>query len=115
MHPAWGSLSDDEQHACVQDYLINHSSQHVLQARSVNGINLQWIRIPFIKDGIYDNMRKRVPQDTIEHIYSQVGVGILFVVTTTCYSILKPLLLNTQMPMQSLQPVESDTEMHQKQ
>ena len=75
MHPAWGSLSDDEQHACVQDYLINHSSQHVLQARSVNGINLQWIRIPFIKDGIYDNMRKRVPQDTIEHIYSQVGGG----------------------------------------
>ena len=67
---AWGSLSDDEQHACVQDYLINHSSQHVLQARLGNGMNLQWIRISFIKDGICDNMRKRVPQD-----YSQVGGG----------------------------------------
>ena len=59
----------------MQDYLINHSSQHVLQARLGKGMNLQWIRISFIKDGIYDNVRKRVPQETVVHIYSQLDGG----------------------------------------
>ena len=81
---AWGSLSGDEQHACVQDYLINHSSQHVLQARAGNGMSLQWIRISFIKDASTTMCGSEFLKKLSCIFTASWTVGILLVVVITC-------------------------------